>query len=151
MSPNLRTRIDAVEPDHVSLTQAGRARIRVQGSVLGFLWCAGQRRTAWGRFDETFLASSAGPTLVVKAFGLGGGARVSIPFQPSDDIRTPEAPSLRRLRFLPFGLPGVTPLTSQLLKAVAEASARADAAPGEPPAPHPVNAGSPKPLRSDRP
>lgn len=129
MSPSLRTRIDAIEPRQVSLTEAGRARIRVQGWALGFVGCAGQRRAVWGSFDETFQVACTGSALMVSAFGIGGRARTSIPFRAAEDIVPPEAPPLRHLRFLPFSLPGIKPLTNELLQAVARSASELTAPP----------------------
>src|SRR4051794_2714950 len=115
----LRTRIDAIEPRQVLLTQANRARVRVQGFALGMVSCGGLRRAVWGAFDESFFVGCKRGTLEGTAFGLGGSARHQLRVRAAADLQPPEAPGLRRLRFLPFALPGVQPLTSQLLRAIA--------------------------------
>jgi hypothetical protein len=116
----LRTRIDNIEPRQVLLTQAGRARVRVQGFTLGFVSCAGQRRAVWGQFDESFVVTCKKPALTISAFGLGGRARQQLRVRQAADLIPPAAPELLKLRFLPFSLPGVLPLTSQLLTAIAD-------------------------------
>ena len=118
MTSGLRTRIDAIEPRRVSLTQAGKARIRVQGHAHGFVRCAGLTRAVWGSFDETFLVASRGPELTILAFGLGGSVRERIPFQAEPDITPPPGPTLRHLRFAPLFVPTVKPLTAELLRAI---------------------------------
>jgi hypothetical protein len=107
-----RTQIERLEPEHVSLTMDGRARVRVCGRALGFVACAGERRWVWGAFDESFQVSAAvvaGPRLAVVAGGLGGRAQRWLSFRPVVDIAAPRAaPRLRRLRWSPYRTPHVT-------------------------------------------
>lgn len=126
MPASLRTRIDAIEPSQVLLTQGGRARVRVSGFALGLVTCAGERRLVWGSFDESFLVECTPRPVTVRAYGFGGSARMRVQVQPGVDLRTPEVPGLRRLRFTPFVVPGVQPLTSQLLAAMAETAREAN-------------------------
>lgn len=156
MTAGLRTRIDAIEPRRVSLTHAGKARVRVQGHALGFVRCAGITRAVWGRFDESFLVASAGPELTVLAFGLGGSARERIPFQTEPSITPPPAPTLRHLRFAPMHVPAVRPLTNELLRAIGAIRGTADDSSLARPrtridAPAQPNVGGPPPPGSDLP
>lgn len=119
MPLRVRTRITAIEPPALALTVQGKARVRVRGQVCGFVQCAGERRWAWGEFDETFqLTRQAGPVRV-RALGLGGTATHTLRFSSRRDLTFPRPPALRgSVRWRRLYVPSLSPLSAETIRAL---------------------------------
>lgn len=116
----LRTRIDSIEPERVTLTQHGAARIRVSGRALGILRCAGQTRVVWGVFDESFVVAAGSHGVL--ALGLGGAASGTVAVASTPDLHPPRAVRIARLDLRPVQVPRLRPLTRSDLERAAASS-----------------------------
>jgi hypothetical protein len=93
----VRTRLTAIEPPALALTVQGKARVRVLGQVCGYVQCAGERRWAWGAFDETFQLERSQGAVTVRVVGLGGAASRTLRFSTGLDLALVRLPALRGL------------------------------------------------------
>jgi hypothetical protein len=113
----VRTRITAIEPPALALTVQGKARVRVRGQVCGFVQCAGERRFAWGSFDESFQLTRRRGPVKVRAFGLGGVAHQVVRFISDADLMLPRAPALRgKVRWSRPRVPVMAPLSAHTIR-----------------------------------
>lgn len=86
-----RSRVRRVSPDRLLLASHGQARLRVEGTVYGFIRVERERRWAWGDFDETFVVAlpERAPALLIRLSGLSGLVRHPVPCGPKIDLRSP--------------------------------------------------------------
>jgi hypothetical protein len=110
MPASFVSRIDRVAPERVLLTLRAEARVRVQGSALGWVRCGRERRWVWGAFDETFRIRSG--SVSIRVVGLGGVCQRRLPSSVLYDLRPPRPRELRRrLRIQPPSAPRLRPLS----------------------------------------
>jgi hypothetical protein len=111
----LRTRLESLKPEQITLTVAGFARVEVRGNAFGFVRCGHERRWVWGAFDETFRLARAQGDIWVSAWGLGGFARRTIRFVAALDLSIPRKPAIPRLRWLGYPSPRFASLSAQTI------------------------------------
>jgi hypothetical protein len=115
----VRTRMTAIEPPTLALTVQGKARVRVRGQVCGYVQCAGERRWAWGSFDETFQLARSQRVSTVRAIGLGGAASQTLRFITGIDLRLVAPPALRGcVRWSRPHVPAMAPLSAHTIRAL---------------------------------
>lgn len=96
-----RSSVRRVTPEALVLTTHGQARLQVEGRTFGSVSVCGDRRWAWGDFDETFVVtlSEREGQVRVTLSGLRGRVEHLVPFGPRIDMLSPplhyRRPSLR--------------------------------------------------------